>query len=95
MNMRSLPLLAQIGRARLRAVHLLAAATLVFTVYNPALDTERGRSLLRFVVTPALVATGLAMWVLSDLRRRFGERRGGDDAQTHASSDDRPSGRRR
>jgi hypothetical protein len=66
------------GRARLRALHVVVGATLVLVIYNPAVDAEQGRDLLRFVAVPALVLSGLAMWKLDELtgwlrtRRRRG-----------------------
>jgi hypothetical protein len=47
----------------------------VLVIYNPAVDAEEGRDLLRFAVVPALVLSGLAMWKLADLVRMVRTRR--------------------
>jgi hypothetical protein len=50
-----------------RNVHLLAGALLLGYVYAPA--PSRVQELVRFIVFPLLVATGIAMWQAPRIRR--------------------------
>jgi hypothetical protein len=63
-----------------RAAHLVAAGLLLAYVYAP-LDAEL-EDVVRFVVFPALVLTGVAMWQSGRIRRALRARR-------HASSQPR------
>jgi hypothetical protein len=72
-----------------RAAHLVAAGLLLAYVYAP-LDAEL-EDVVRFVVFPALVITGIGMWQSGRMRRALRARR-------HASSQpgtERPHGAER
>jgi hypothetical protein len=56
-----------------RAAHLVAAGLLLAYVYAP-LDAEL-EDVVRFVVFPALVLTGVAMWQSGRIRRALRARR--------------------
>jgi hypothetical protein len=52
-----------------RLVHLTSAALLVTVVYAPWNDSTLATTLVRFVVFPVLVASGMAMWQFPRVRR--------------------------
>lgn len=54
-----------------RLVHLAGALVLIAFVYVPGADTSLFTALMRFVVVPGLILTGLAMWQLPRLRARM------------------------
>lgn len=57
-----------------RFVHLAGGLLLVAYIYTPLGDLHAFEALVRFIVVPALVATGMAMWQLPRLRKRLRDR---------------------
>lgn len=56
-------------RQRQRALHLVTGLALLVYVYAPGGAGEIYESLVRWVLLPALVATGVAMWQWPAIRR--------------------------
>lgn len=63
-------MLDHLTRKTLRIGHLIEGALLTAYVYTPLGDSTPGRILVRALVVPAIVATGLLMWKLPALRVR-------------------------
>jgi thiosulfate reductase cytochrome b subunit len=57
-------------RKTLRLGHMVEGTLLVAFVYTPLGDWGPARLLVRVVVVPAIIATGLLMWKLPALRAR-------------------------
>ena len=57
-----------------RFVHLMGGLLLVAYIYTPLGDQHAFEALVRFVVVPGLVGTGMAMWQLPRLRKRLRDR---------------------
>lgn len=57
-----------------RFVHLAAGLLLVAYIYSPLGNLDAFESLVQFVVVPAIIATGMAMWQLPRLRKRLRDR---------------------
>jgi hypothetical protein len=63
-----------LSRSTLRRGHLIEAAALIAYVYTPLGDSDPVQLVVRLVIVPAIVITGLLMWKLPALRAR-GRRR--------------------
>lgn len=61
-----------------RAVHLVAGVLLLATTYLP-IETS-GRDVIRWIVLPVLVVTGLWMWNAARIRRFLKSRTSGASA---------------
>jgi hypothetical protein len=57
-------------RKTLRLGHMVEGALLAAFVYTPLGDWDPARLLVRVIVVPAIIATGLLMWKLPALRAR-------------------------
>lgn len=66
---RARPGSAKRARTAQRAVHLLTGLVLVIYVYATPSEGSWPTMLVRWLVLPSLVATGLAMWQWPRLRR--------------------------
>lgn len=58
-------------RDGLRLAHLGEAAALAAYVYTPLGDMAGPRAVVRFVLLPAMVVSGVVMWQLPALRSRL------------------------
>lgn len=56
-------------RTVIRAIHLLAAATLGMYFYSPIAGDETLRSIIQFVTLPSIALTGLALWQQASLNK--------------------------
>lgn len=66
-----------------RAVHLVTGLVLIAYLYGPFDDQLQ--DVVRFLVVPLLVVTGIAMWQaprIRKLRKRVGQRRAHDEPST-------------
>jgi len=61
-------------RDGMRFAHFVAAFATCAFVYSPFAGEEGFAAIMRGVVIPVLVATGLGMWQVSKLRRLFARR---------------------
>ncbi len=57
-----------------RFVHLTAGLLLVAYIYTPLGNLNAFGTLVQFIVVPALVVTGMAMWQLPRLRKLLRDR---------------------
>jgi len=59
-----------LSRRTLRLGHLVEGVLLMVYVYTPIGDATVGRLIVRIVVVPAIMTTGLLMWKLPASRAR-------------------------
>lgn len=70
------------------SVHLAGGLLLVAYIYTPFGGMHAFEALVRFIVVPAIVATGMAMWQLPRLRKRLRDRtRSGAAAKAGSDAD--------
>lgn len=58
-----------------RAVHLVASAILLAYLYTPLGDNDLLQVMVRAVIVPIVLITGVLMWQMPRLRRVMGARR--------------------
>lgn len=57
-----------------RAVHLVGGVAFMLYLYTPLGSVPGFAALMQFLVVPLVVATGVLMWQLPRLRKRFQSR---------------------